>query len=104
MTKIWHSREICCMHCGKPLGMVSLFQEENDLILQNSTCLNCLPETLRKWDLSNQRVIKNSASYKFDYTQKNSTFDCDHLIEWIEENNPSLKVKIGLRQGDKYLS
>jgi hypothetical protein len=91
------------MHCGKPLGTVCLFQEEKELILQNAICLNCLPDTLRKWDLSNQRVIGNPNSYKFDYTQKNSTLDCNRLIDWIEENNPSLKIRIGVKIGDKDL-
>jgi hypothetical protein len=104
MTKIYHSKEIYCIHCGKPLGAVCLFQEENEPILQNAICLNCLPNTLRKWDLSNQRVIGNPDSYKFDYTQKNSIFDCDQLIDWIQENNPSLKVRIGVKVNDKDLS
>ena len=101
MGKFYHSEEIYCMHCGKPLGSICLFKDENEKIFQTATCLNCLPDILRKWDLSNKNILDHSEHYKFDFTQQNSVADCNHLIKWIEEANPTVKIRIGLRKGDK---
>lgn len=85
----------------KPLGAICLLQDESERIFQNVICLNCLPEVLRKWDLENMKISMNPEHYKIDYTQRNSMMDCNRLIEWIEENNPTLKVRIGIKKGDK---